>query len=177
MATGVYLGVALGIVLLAPSEPDADDLVALKPSSNDEAPAAVDRANADAPPEAEVADAVATVTEEPESAGPRPVIRFKNANPVVIYGGLIERHMGTDGSDSGQFRQPEVYDAQDVQPHRSDRIRYSGAGTGRTARYHPRGLIRYDGVTRARDRSRIAAIRENWMGADRQVRRFGMAAY
>jgi len=182
MAAGVWLGVALGIGLLVPSGLNADDVGTAEPSTSDEAPAAVDRASGDVAAEAEVveaADAVATATatEESESAGPRPVIRFQNANPVVIYGGLIERRMGAEDSDSETMRQAEVYDLQQDRSDRSSRIRSSGAGTGRSARYHTRGLIRYDGVTRARDRARIATIRVHWMGADRSVQRFGMAAY
>jgi len=177
MAAGVWLGVALGIAVLAPSESNADDLGVVQSSSNSEEPAAVERTNRDAPPEAEVADAVATTPGESESAGQRPMIRFKDANPRVSYGGLIERRMGAQGPYRERIRHHGVYSSQHAQPDLSGRIRYSGAGTGKLARYHTRGRIRSDGVTRARDRARIATIREDWMGSDRPVLRFGMAAY
>jgi hypothetical protein len=177
MAAGVWLGVALGIAVLAPSESNADDLGVVQPNSNDEVRAAVEPANGEAPPEVEVADAVATLSGEPESAGRRPMIRFKNANPRVIYGGLIERRMAGAKLLSVRVRHHGVDSSRHGQPDRSGRIRYSGAGTGRLARYHTRGRIRYDGVTRTLDRSRIATIRHNWMGADLTAPRFGMAAY
>jgi len=177
MAAGVWLGVALGIAVLAPSESNADDLGVVQSISNGEEPAAVERTNGDAPPEVEVADAVATTPRESDSAGRRPMIRFKNASPRVSYGGLVERHMGARGSYRERIRHHGVYSSRHAQPDRSGEIRHSGAGTGRLARYHTRGRIRYDGVTRARDRTRIATIRENWMGADRPVTRFGLAAY
>jgi hypothetical protein len=177
MAAGVWLGVALGIAVLAPSESNADDLGAVQPNSNDEAPAAVERTNGNVPPEIEVADAVETAPDESESIGPRFFIRFKNANPRVNYGGIIERRMWERRPYRERIRHHGVYSSQHSQPDLGGRIRYSGAGTGRLARYHTRGRIPYDGVSRARDRSRIATIRENWMGADRPVPRFGMAAY
>jgi hypothetical protein len=175
MAAGVWLGVALGIAVLAPSASNATDLGVVQRSSNDGEPAAVERTNGDAPFEVEVADTLATVPGEPESAGPRPMIRLKNANPQVSYGGLIERRMGARGSYRERIRHHGVYSSQHAQPDLSGQIRYSGAGTGKLARYHTRGRIRYDGVTRARDRARIATIREDWMGADRPVHRFGLA--
>jgi hypothetical protein len=177
VATGVWLGAALGIAVLAPSESNADDLGIVQPSSNGEEPATVEHTNGDAPTEIEAADAVAATPGESESAGSRPMIRFVNANPRVRYGGLIERRMGTQGSYRERIRHHGVYSSQHAQPDLSGEIRHNGAGTGRLARYHKRGRIRYDGVTRARDRSRIAAIRENWMGADRPVPRFGVAAH
>lgn len=163
MATGIWLGVTVGIVAMALSGSSADDVVVSQPGSNGEAL-----------PEVEVADAVATTQGELESAGPRPMIRFKNANPQVSYGGMIERRMGTQGSYRERIRHHGVYSSQHAQPDISGRIRYSG--TGRLARYHTRGRIRYDGVTRAPDRARITTIRENWMGADRPYTRFGTAA-
>ncbi|HXV36579.1 MAG TPA: hypothetical protein VEC18_05510, partial [Myxococcota bacterium] len=114
---------------------------------------------------------------ESESAGPRPMIRLKNTNPRVSYGGLIERRMGARGSYRERIRHHGVYSSQHAQPDLSGQIRSSGAGTGRLARYHTRGRIRYDGVTRTRDRARIATIREDWMGADHSVPRFGLANY
>jgi hypothetical protein len=176
MAAGVWLGVVLGIAVLARSESNADDLGVVQPSSNGEEPAVVERTNGDAPPEVEVADAVATTPGELESAGRRPVIRFENANPRVSYGGLIERRMGAQSSYRERIRHRGVYSSRHAQPDISGQIRYSGAGTGRSARYHTRGRIRYDGVTRARDRARIATIRESWMGGYRDVSRFGVAA-
>ena len=165
MTAGVWLAVGLGIIALAPSGSNADDLGVVQPGSN-----------GDTLLEVEAADAVATTPRESESAVPRAVIRFKNANPRVSYGGLIERRMGAQGSDRERIRHHGVYGSQHAQPDRSRQIRYSGVTRGRMARYHTRGRIRYDGVTRALDRARIATIREDWMGADRPVTRFGMAA-
>ena len=170
MATGIWLVVAVGIAALAPSG-----------------------SNADPPAEVEVADAVATTPAEPESAGPRPMIRFKNAKVRVNNGGIVERRMGAQGTDREKIRHHGVYSSQHAQPDISGRIRYSGNATGRPARHHTRGRIRYDGVTRAPDRarnatihydgvtrapdrSRNATIREHWMGADRPNTRFGVTA-
>ena len=80
MATGIWLGVTVGIVATALSGSSADDLGVGQPGSNGEAL-----------PEVEVSDAVATTPGELESAGPRPMIRFKNANPQVSYGGMPAR--------------------------------------------------------------------------------------
>ncbi len=165
MASGIWLGVALGISALAASGSNADDLGVLQPGSN-----------GDALPEVEVADAVAPTPGESESAGPRPMIRFKNANPRVSYGGMIERRMGAQGSYRERIRHHGMYSSQHAQPDIRGQIRYSGVSRGRLARYHTRGRIHHDGVTRARDRARIATIGESWMGADRPVTRFGMAA-
>ena len=114
---------------------------------------------------------------ESESAGPRSLIRFENANPRMSSGGLIERRMGARDSYRERIRHLGVYSSRHAQPDLSGRIRRSGVATGTLARYHARSLIRYDGVTRSRDRARIANIRVNWMGADRQLQRFGVPAY
>jgi len=177
MAAVSWLGVALGIAWLAPSESSADDLDVVQASSNAEESAAVEQTNGDALSDVEMADAAATTPGESESAGPRSMIRFKNANPRLRSQGLIERRMGAQGSYRERIRHHGVYSSKHAQSGPRGRIRHSGAGTGRLARYHTRGNIRYDGVTRTRDRSRIATIRENWMGADHLVPRFGLAAY
>jgi hypothetical protein len=177
MAAGVWLAVGLGVAVLVSSESSADDLGDAQSGSNGEELAVVAHTNGDVPPEDEVADAVATTPEGSESAGPRPLIRFENANPRMSSGGLVERRMGARSSYRERIRHRGVYSSRHGQPDLSGQIRHSGASTGRLARYQSRGRIRYDGVTRSRDRARIANIRVNWMGADRQLQRFGVPAY
>jgi len=175
VVAGVWLGVALGIAVLAPSESNADDLGIVQPSSNGEELTAAERTNGDAPPEIEVADAVAATPGESESTGPRPMIRFKDANPQVSYGGLIERRMGTQGSYRERIRHHGVYSSQHAQPDISGQIRYSGVTRGRMAHYdanrHRR--VRVDSRTGGAGRWRVQGIWENFMGADLSMARFG----
>jgi hypothetical protein len=126
MAAGIWLGVALGIAMLTSPESDADDLDVVVLGSNSGEPAAVEHTNGDAPPEVEVADAVEMTPEEPETAGPQPVIRFKNANPRVNYGGIIERRMGTKRPYRERIRHHGVYSSQHAQPDIEGEIRFSG---------------------------------------------------
>jgi hypothetical protein len=171
-APSIWLGLALGITVLAASNSGADDLDAVQPISNGGQKSAVESSNGDAPPVLEESATRAAA----DSAAMRPVVRFENANPRVNYGGLIERRMGAQGAYREKIGHQGVYSSQHARPDRSGRIRYSGASRGRLARYDAgrHGRIRSDGVTRARDRLRVAAIRENWMGADRRVVRFGI---
>jgi hypothetical protein len=176
MAAGVWLGVALGIAVLAPSESNADDLGIVLPSSGGEEPAAVERRSGDAPPEVEAPGAVATIPEESKSAGRRPVIRFENASPRVSYGGLVERKMGTQGSYRERIRHHGVYSSQHAQPDLDGEIRYSGVTRGRLARYdaNRHNRIRVDSRTRGAGRWRVQGIWENFMGAGLSMARFGI---
>jgi hypothetical protein len=176
MAAGVWLGVALGIGVLAPSESNAVDPVIVLPSSYGEEPAAAEHTNGDAPPEVEAAEVVATLPGEPELTGRRPVIKFENANPRVSYGGLIERRMGTQGSYREKIRHQGVYSSQHAQPDVSGQIRYSGVTRGRMATYdaNKHRRIRVDSRTRGAGRWRVQGIWENFMGADLSMARFGI---
>ena len=175
MAPSVWLGLSLGVAVLAASNSGADDLDVVQPISNGGQKSAVESSNGDAPPVQEVVEASATRGAADSDATP-PAVRFENANPRVNYGGLIERRMGAQVAYREKIRHHGVYSSQHARPDRSGRIRYSGASRGRLARYDAsrHGRIRSDGVTRARDRMRVAAIRENWMGANRRVARFGI---
>ena len=153
-------------------------------------------ANADEPADANAEESAVVVAEESEivdagdaaTAGLEetavanarvPVTIVEGSNVRVVYPGIRYHRMGSGGTYRDKIPHSGVYSSRHGKSDRRGAIRYSGVSRGRLARYHSGepSRIRTDGATRRSDPTRVAAIRHHWMGADRQVSRFGLPSW
>ena len=163
----------LALALLVPTGANADE----------PADASAEETAVVAAEESEIVDAEEAATadlEETVVANARVSVTIvEGASVRVTYPGIRERRMGSGGNYRDKIPHSGVYSSRHGKSDRRGEIRYSGVSRGRMARYHSgeSSRIRIDGATRRSDPNRVAAIRHHWMGADRQVSRFGLPSW